>query len=231
MTTADRIKNQISQFHLLKHAFYQAWNEGRLEQDTLKTYARQYFQHVDAFPRYISATHSNCKDIRARQFLLENLNDEEKGDKNHPELWMRFGEGLGESRENMRSEEMFPETKKLVDTMMGLSKSSFEKGLGALFAYEYQVPEIAANKIEGLEKFYGINDVRTLEFFEVHRLADIYHSKAVAEIIEDLSDDQKAEVQEGAEKASRALWDFLTGICRQSSGEFEETEIAQAANA
>lgn len=199
--------------------------------ETLQTYARQYFQHVDAFPRYISATHSNCKDIKARQFLLENLNDEEKGEKNHPELWLRFGEGLGTTREAMRSEEMFPETKKLVDTMMGLSKSSFEKGLGALFAYEYQVPEVAKNKIEGLEKFYDINDVRTLEFFEVHRMADVFHSKAVADIIENLSDEQKVAVAEGAEKAAQALWNFLTGICKESSGEFDDAELPQAANA
>ena len=27
--------------------------------------------------------------------LLDNLIDEEKGSENHPELWMRFAEGMG----------------------------------------------------------------------------------------------------------------------------------------
>ncbi len=61
--------------HLLKHEFYQAWTAGELNIDYLKTYAGQYFHHVDAFPRYISATHANCNNIKARQVLLENLNE------------------------------------------------------------------------------------------------------------------------------------------------------------
>ena len=55
----------------------------------------KYYAHVSNFPIYISATHSRCDDIKVRQLLLENLNDEEKGEENHPELWMRFAEGLG----------------------------------------------------------------------------------------------------------------------------------------
>ena len=55
---------------------------------------QQYFQHVSLFPRYLSSIHSNCDQIKTRQILLENLNEEEKGPENHPELWMRFAEGM-----------------------------------------------------------------------------------------------------------------------------------------
>ncbi|GIS54804.1 hypothetical protein Ct9H90mP29_18460 [bacterium] len=34
--------------------------------------------------------------------LLDNLIDEERGSENHPELWMRFAEGMGNSRKVLK---------------------------------------------------------------------------------------------------------------------------------
>ena len=73
-----KVDKKIQDMHLLNHSFYQSWNEGSLSNDTIREYAAQYFQHVSAFPRYLSAIHSNCEDIKIRQILLENLVDEEK---------------------------------------------------------------------------------------------------------------------------------------------------------
>ena len=59
---------KLDKYHLLKHPFYQKyWNEGRLTREIIKDYAEQYYQHVKAFPRYISATHSICDDIEKRK--------------------------------------------------------------------------------------------------------------------------------------------------------------------
>ena len=97
----DKIDNLIEKNHLLNHSFYKAWNAGKLPKETIREYAAQYFQHVSLFPRYLSAIHSNCDDIKTRQLLLENLNEEEQGKENHPELWMRFAEGMGNTRKNV----------------------------------------------------------------------------------------------------------------------------------
>ena len=53
----EKLNQQLDEFHLLKHPFYVAWNNGELNQEILKDYAEQYYQHIKAFPRYISATH------------------------------------------------------------------------------------------------------------------------------------------------------------------------------
>ncbi len=74
---SKELNTKLDEFHLLKHPFYQAWNEGKLSREIIKDYAEQYYHHVKAFPRYISATHSICEDIEQRKILLENLNDEE----------------------------------------------------------------------------------------------------------------------------------------------------------
>ena len=93
---SKELGTKLDQYHLLKHPFYQIfWNEGRLTREIIKDYAEQYYQHVKAFPRYISATHSICDDIEKRKILLENLQDEENKDGDHPKLWKNFAKAMG----------------------------------------------------------------------------------------------------------------------------------------
>jgi len=209
---SKKLEKSLESKNLLNHPYYQAWNQGKLTMDSLRRYARQYFHHVDAFPRYLSATHTNCEDIKARQILLENLVDEERGEKNHPELWMQFAEGLGESRESVLSEELLPQTQGLIKTFFELSQSSYEEGLGALHAYEQQTPEIAKTKIKGLKENYDICDDRTLEFFNVHQAADVWHSEETAQLLDGLTPEQQDRAGAAAHKAAQALWDFLDGV-------------------
>lgn len=210
----ETIRDVISQYHLLKHPFYQDWMAGKLSREILQDYACQYYSHVEAFPRYVSAIHSLCDNAADRRMMLENLADEEglTNGTAHPELWMRFAEGMGVSRENVSSAQARAAIQKVTDTFFRLARSSFHEGLGALYAYESQVPEIACSKIEGLRKQYGVNDERTLSFFEVHREADVYHREAVAGILAKLPQDKKEAATRAAEEASKALWDFLTDI-------------------
>src|SRR5438132_14175131 len=89
---------QIADRHLLDHPFYQRWTAGTLTKEELRDYARQYYHYALAFPTFLSAMHMKCDDLETRQFLLENLIDEERGTDNHPELWLRFCESLDLSR-------------------------------------------------------------------------------------------------------------------------------------
>src|SRR6185436_9263330 len=79
----------VLEFSMLKHPFYVAWSEGKLTKEILGEYAKQYYAHVKAFPTYVSGVHSQCEDVSIRQQLLENLIEEERGEDNHPELWLR----------------------------------------------------------------------------------------------------------------------------------------------
>ena len=92
---SKQLNEKLDKYHLLKQPFYKAWNEGKLTREVIKDYAEQYYQHVKAFPRYISATHSLCEDIKKRKILLENLQDEENKDADHPKLWKNFALAMG----------------------------------------------------------------------------------------------------------------------------------------
>ena len=213
----DQVDKQIKKNHLLNHSFYQAWNSGDLSKDTIKEYAAQYFQHVSSFPRYLSAIHSNCDDISTRQILLENLVDEEKGSENHPELWMRFAEGMGNSRDKVNNTDAMSETQDLVETFKKLSRSEqYHIGLAALFCYESMQPEISETKKEGLQKFYGIKDENTLKFFTVHMHADKWHREVVRKLLSDLANtkEKQKEILKAVESALSVLNNFLSGIER-----------------
>src|SRR5579859_1832868 len=111
-----------TEMSLLKHPFYQQWSAGTLSAQRLRNYAIQYYRHVAAFPRYLSALHSRCDDLETRQALLENLIDEERGAENHPALWLKFGEALGVTRDEMLAAAPLPAAAALVETFDHLSR-------------------------------------------------------------------------------------------------------------
>ncbi len=210
-----RLDETIASHALLSHPFYQSWNAGTLSADTLREYIKQYYAHVRVFPRYVSAAHAACDDIRVRQLLLENLIDEDQGDSNHPELWMRFADGMGVARDDVRNAALLDKTRASVDTMVALTRSeNFRDGLAALYAYESQVPMVAQTKREGLAKFYNLSDERSVSFFSVHEAADIEHSRVERELLVEhcATEEQQDRAIATADKAARALWQFLDGV-------------------
>ena len=211
----QRIDAIIEEKSLLKHPFYQKWNEGTLTIDMLRGYAKQYYHQVLAFPTFVSGVHVNGDNVADRQIILENLVEEEQGDDNHPELWLRFSDALGLDRGEVMGSEAFPETTEMIDTYRNVTKdASFTEGLTALYAYESQTPAVSDTKIDGLKKFYGIDDRRGLQFFLVHSSIDIEHSDVTRKLVakhagEDVNQ-EKALV--AAERSADALWTFLDGV-------------------
>ena len=219
-TISSLIDSKVAERAMLSHPFYQAWTEGRLPLDTLRAYARQYFHHVEAFPRAVSAVHSACPDRDGRRMLAENLAEEEgieAGKQDHATLWLMFAGGLGESEDAVRTQELNDETQALIGTFRRLSRQSYAAGLGALYAYESQFPGVASAKIEGLIDRYGIKDAETLRFFRVHESADVEHGAVCRQLLDRLPQDQKAEAVAAGEELAGALWNFLSGVEARAS--------------
>jgi pyrroloquinoline-quinone synthase len=215
MTVSARIDEKVAKRAMLSHPFYQAWTEGRLPLDTLRAYARQYFHHVEAFPRAVSAVHSACPDRNGRRMLAENLAEEEgieAGKQDHASLWLMFAAGLGESEDGIRAQALNPETEALIGTFRTLSRRSYASGLGALYAYESQFPAVATAKIDGLIDRYGISDEPTLRFFRVHQSADVEHGSVCRALLDRSPADEREEAIAAGEELAGALWNFLSGV-------------------
>lgn len=220
LKVSTAIDQAVSRRAMLGHPFYQAWTEGRLELDTLRSYARQYFHHVEAFPRAVSAVHSLCPDRDGRFMLAENLAEEEgldAGKQDHATLWLMFAEGLGATEDEIREVPLNPETEALIATFRRLSHQSYAAGLGALYAYESQFPEVARAKIDGLIARYGIADEPTLRFFRVHEGADMEHSAVCRDLLDRLPEAEQAEAIAAGEELAGALWNFLSGVEAQTT--------------
>ena len=211
----EAIDARIAERSLLTHPFYQAWQRGELSKAALADYATQYYFHVDAFPRYLSALHSHTQSPDTRRALLQNLTDEEAGHPNHPELWLQFAEGVGASQAAVLAASPEPETVRLTDTYLGLCRDgSVAAGLAALYAYESQVPAVAGTKIDGLERFYGITADASLAYFRVHQEADVAHAAEERRLLEGhLQDRDAGDAEASAQQALDALWGLLTGVC------------------
>jgi len=220
LNVSSLIDSKVAERAMLKHPFYQAWTEGRLPLDTLRAYARQYFHHVEAFPRAVSAVHSACPNRDGRRMLAENLAEEEgieAGKQDHASLWLMFAAGLGTSEDAVRAQDLNDETQALIDIFRRLSRQSYAAGLGALYAYESQFPAVASAKIEGLIDRYGVKDEETLRFFRVHETADVEHSSVCRALLERLPEAEKAEAVAAGEELAGALWNFLSGVEARSS--------------
>ena len=215
LTVSQAIDAKVAARAMLSHPFYQAWTEGRLPLETLRAYARQYFHHVESFPRAVSAVHSACPDRDGRRMLAENLAEEEgieAGKQDHAALWLMFACGLGEDEASVRTQQLNPETRALIATFRRLSRQSYAAGLGALYAYESQFPGVATAKIEGLVERYGVTDEETLRFFQVHATADVEHSSVCRALLDRLPPDEKEVAIAAGEELAGALWNFLSGV-------------------
>ena len=213
----EEIDARVARQHLLQHPFYQAWSRGELSMDALRDYAAQYYQHVAAFPTYLSAVHAQTEDQEVRRHVLANLMDEEAGEPNHPELWLRFAESLGLKREDVKRAEAWPATRALID---GFRHCCGERGTGvglaALYAYESQIPAVSEKKIEGLKEFYGFTDEEGYRYFTVHIEADREHAAVEAALMAQVLDEsERGAALEAVDEVLGGLYGLLSAVCEK----------------
>jgi pyrroloquinoline-quinone synthase len=189
-----------------------------LTKEDLKFYAEQYYHQVSQFPTYLSALHSRLPEGSMRRDVLANAYEEECESVAHSDLWLRFAEAMGSTGATLDENGRVPEMNGLVSAFRALAKDApVAAAFGALFAYESQVPKIAAEKRNGLTQHYGADD-RACSYFTLHEKADIHHSGVWRRIISTLveQDNRHAtEALDGMSRAAQALWTALDGIERE----------------
>ena len=212
----DQMDARIAKYDLLCHPFYKAWAAGELTPEDLREYGRDYFHHVEQFPQYLQEFGTRLEDDQLRRAVLVNRKDELglDGSRSHAELWLDFVEGMGGGR-NASGHVPVPEIRALTGWFHFVAgKGAPAEALAAFYAYESQVPRVAAEKVRGLRQRYGA-DEKTCQYFTLHTTADIYHSRIWKHQLSKLvkGNPQSAEQALNAgEKAAQALWKALDGI-------------------
>jgi len=212
---AQQLDMRVAKYDLLCHPFYKAWSEGKLTPSDLREYAHQYYHQVDAFPAYRDEFAARLPHGHLRQAVLATRDEESgaDGSRPHAELWLDFAEGMGGSR-NVDAPPLAA-VKNLISHFHDVAREGApEEALAAFYAYESQVPRVAAEKARGLREIYGA-DERTYGYFTVHTTADVYHSNVWRNQLERIVEDNPVAEQHAlaaAEKAAQALWNALDGI-------------------
>jgi pyrroloquinoline-quinone synthase len=213
MSTLDALHDLIARRRLLDHPFYQAWSDGALTPQDLRTYAGQYYHWVHAFPTWLSAAHANATDLTTRQAILENLIDEERGPENHPELWLRFTDALGLDRDEVRRADLLPETADAIAAMRRVCRDmAAVAGVAALYAYESQQPDVMRTKREGLRDLYGVTTGH--DYFVAHERLDVEHAAGERDLIVRHGEGHEEAVLEAARAALDATYTILDGVNR-----------------
>lgn len=211
------LDKKISSKHLLNHEFYKAWTNGLLSKECLKEYAKEYYHHVKAFPTYLSALHSHTEDQETRKHLLKNLIEEEDGTPNHPELWKAFALALGNTEEEIAAHTPCTEIQQLIQTFRKQClEGTISEGLTSLYAYESQIPEVCISKIDGLKKYYNMQNQDDWKYFSIHIAADKEHAAIERKLIaKHVNKDCAENAMKSADKILCHLQDFLSGLCER----------------
>ena len=219
MTTQEffeELDARIAKYDLLCHPFYKAWAAGELSREDLEAYGREYFHHVEAFPSYLTEFASRLPQGNLRKAVLENRDDEmgTTVGRPHAELWLDFVEGMGGGR-SFEVTPQVPELGRLLAFFHSLANAGIpETALAAFYAYESQVPRVAAEKARGLRDMYGA-DEKTCAYFTLHATADVYHSRVWRTQLGKAIGGSSAAAERAlgaGERAAKALWNALDGI-------------------
>jgi len=202
----------IAERRMLAHPFYQRWLAGDLTRDDLRRYAAQYFRFEAAFPGYLCQVLAKLDTAADRRVLLQNLVDEEGGPETHLELFVRFANALGLTRDDLERTPVTESTQALLETFDDATRhGSAAEGLVTLYAYESQAAEVAASKTASLMARYDLAPGDGTAFWETHAKADELHGAWERELLERLKPEPDRVVSAGR-KAADALWGFLDGF-------------------
>ena len=208
------LDNDIQDKSLLKHKFYQMWSAGSLSLDDLRGYSQEYFQLVRSVPVLVNnilqqVTPELERDYAPSVTITHNLEEE----KEHIAPWISFANSIGVTENELYEYQCSEKTQEAVAEMLRLTNESFSAGISTLYSYEKQLPEISSKKIEGLVKYYGVQNNRALEYFRMHEKVDIEHSKLWRSLIDVMPASQHSTILDAASASLKCQNMILDGVC------------------
>ena len=183
MNIIKKIDAMIEERSLLKHPFYQMWSDGKLTQESLAGYSKEYFQLVKAVPSFMNPIIEKSPDT-----VIDELVENQQEESDHIKPWINFAGELGISEDELISYSGTAKTRKAVSDLNELM-DTFDGGACAMYAFEKEIPKISQTKLDGLAEFYGITSNEATEYFKLHTEADIRHAASWRNILEKSSVD------------------------------------------
>lgn len=204
----DQINVEIEKHSLLKHRFYQLWQEGKLTLDHLAGYSKEYYQLVKTVPSMVQNILDNNTEGQYEKMIKGALQEE----KDHIDPWVRFASSLDVREYDLTNHPSDPLTKEAISDLLKISGASFEEGVAAMYAFEKELPKISETKSAGLRTFYDIHDYDSHRYFDIHKEVDIYHAKMWENILSNCSELSEDKILNAVRISLKAQNDLLDAV-------------------
>lgn len=195
------------------------WANGELEKHHFASWVEQHYAYVGPFADYLAYIYASCPHEDAKDFLLQNMWEEELGGDRHTDLLIRFGEACGTTRERIESmSNLLPETIGLQSWCYRMAfRENFLIATAALVVgLESQVPAIYRKQTPVLREKYGFTD-EEVEFFDLHIVSDEIHGERGYQIVLEYArtPEEQQRCIEVVEEATKMRRMYIAAISRE----------------
>ena len=161
------LRAQGTRYHNL-HPFHRRMDAGELTRDELQRWVTNRFYYQRCIPLKDAAILANCPEVEVRRVWIQRIVDHDgtTDGTGGIESWLRLGEGLGVSREELVSEErVLPAVRYAVDAYVNFARQKPWIEAVASSLTELFGPAAMSVRIEALERHYPWIDPAGLEYF------------------------------------------------------------------
>lgn len=151
-----------------KHPFHRLMNDGKLSPEQLQVWAANRFYYQKNIPIKDAIILSRCPIREIRRVWIERIHDHD-GDGDSPggiEKWLRLGEGVGLTRQDLEGERMLlPGTRFSVDAYTNfVATKPWIEGIASSLT-ELFAPNLMLKRLAAFEKHYTWIDPAALAYF------------------------------------------------------------------
>lgn len=181
------LENAIKGKSANKSPFSIAWAEGKLTRAHIARWAENHYHYVGPFAEYLAYVYARMPAdyVEAKDFLLQNMYEEEIGGDRHTDLLIRFAESCGTTRERVKNpDNMAASTRGLQSWCytVAMREDPIVAVAGLVVGLESQVPSIYRRQTPTLRAKYGFTD-QEVEFFDLHIVSDEIHGERGYQIV------------------------------------------------
>ncbi|AJE46881.1 TenA family transcriptional regulator [Celeribacter indicus] len=167
--------------------FSLAWARGKLSREHLARWTENHYHYVGPFAEYLAYVYARlpAEYEEAKDFMLQNMYEEELAADRHTDLLIRFGEACGTTRARIIDpDNMNPTTRGLQAWCynVAMREDPIVAIAGLVVGLESQVPSIYRKQTPTLREQYGFTD-EEVEFFDLHIVSDEIHGERGYQIV------------------------------------------------
>jgi pyrroloquinoline-quinone synthase len=162
-----RLRAQGTRYHNL-HPFHQRMDAGELTREELQRWVANRFYYQKCIPLKDAAILSNCPEVEVRREWIQRIidHDGKREGTGGIESWLRLGEALGVSRDELVSERrVLPGVRYAVDAYVTFARTKPWVEAVASSLTELFGPGAIRVRLDALERHYGWIDSDGLDYF------------------------------------------------------------------